>query len=318
MLVKKEDDRIKASEITGRQAYFSRRKIIAGAAGVAGVAGLAGLAAVPLARPQAKPLAGVPWPDSLDEVPTPKRKATTYNNFYELGNQKEQPAQNSDLYEARPWKVKIGGLVEKPGEYDIDELLGWGALEERVYRLRCVEAWSMVIPWLGFPLKNLIDRVNPAGDAKYVAFQTFDPYDLFPGDVNDSLPWPYVEGLRLDEAQHDLTLLTFGMYGEELLNQSGAPVRIVVPWKYGYKSIKALVAIDFVAERPPTSWNVQAAHEYGFFSNVNPERNHPRWSQKQERVIGDDFFPKKRSTEMFNGYEEVASLYQGMDLIKNH
>ena len=309
MLVRKGDRRIRPSEITSRQTYCSRRQIIAGLAA-------AGLAAGPLARAAA--LAGAPWPDSPDVELTPKRKAITYNNFYELGSKKEQPAENSDLYQSRPWKVRIGGLVENPGEYDVDELLGWGDMQERVYRLRCVEAWSMVIPWLGFPLSSLIRRVNPTGDAKYVAFQTFHPLELFPEDVNASLPWPYVEGLRMDEAMHDLTLLTFGMYGEELLNQNGAPVRIVVPWKYGYKSIKALVAIDFVAEQPPTSWNRQAPHEYGFYSNVNPQRQHPRWSQKQERFLGSGFFPEKRETEMFNGYEEVASLYQGMDLIENH
>ena len=309
MLVRKGDRRIRPSEITSRQTYYSRREIIAGLAA-------AGLATLPGAR--AAPLPGTAWPDSLTEKHTPRRKAIAYNNFYELGSKKDQPAENSDLYESRPWKIKIGGLVEKPGEYDVDEVLGWGDLQERVYRLRCVEAWSMVIPWLGFPLKTLIDRVQPAGDAKYVAFQTFNPLDLFPEHVNSSLPWPYVEGLRMDEALHDLTLLTFGMYGEELLNQNGAPVRLVVPWKYGYKSIKALVAIDFVAEQPPTSWNLQAPHEYGFYSNVNPQRDHPRWSQKQERLVSDSFLPEKRDTEMFNGYQEVASLYQGMDLIKNH
>ncbi|MCY4325907.1 MAG: protein-methionine-sulfoxide reductase catalytic subunit MsrP [Betaproteobacteria bacterium] len=313
MLVKKGDSRIKPSEITSRQAYCSRREIIAG---------MAGLVAAPFAQgatTSPAPLAGAPWPGSLADEHTPKRKAITYNNFYELGNKKEEPAENKHFYDSKPWKVKIGGLVEKPGEYDVDELIGWGDMQERVYRLRCVEAWSMVIPWFGFPLNSLIDRVQPSGDAKYVAFQTFHPLKLFPDEINTSLPWPYVEGLRMDEARHDLTLLTFGMYGEELLNQNGAPLRIIVPWKYGYKSIKALVAIDFVAEQPPTSWNKQAPHEYGFYSNVNPERDHPRWSQKEERAIGSGFFADKRTTDMFNGYEEeVASLYQGMDLIENH
>ncbi len=299
---------IKPSEITPREAYFSRRTILAGLA----------TAGLPLAAAWPASLAGEQWSGSLTEEHTPQKKATTHNNFYELGSDKGDPSSNSDLYEPKPWKVRIGGHVAKPGDYDVDALLALDSLQERVYRLRCVEAWSMVIPWLGFPLKRLIDAVEPTGDAKYLAFQTFNPEDLFPDDVNSSLPWPYVEGLRMDEAAHDLTLLTFGMYGEELLTQSGAPLRIVIPWKYGYKSIKALVAIDFVSEEPPTSWNVAAPHEYGFYSNVNPGRSHPRWSQAQERAIGPGFFPVKRDTEIYNGYGQVASLYEGMDLMVNH
>ena len=305
-----EQPQIKPSEITPPAQRLGRRDLIAG------------LGALPLgslaATSAAKRLESGPWPASLTEALTPKDKALEYNNFYELGPTKSAPADNADYYQAKPWKVMVDGAVAKPAEYDIDALLALAPLQERIYRLRCVEAWSMVIPWLGFPFKNLIDAVEPTSQAKYVAFQTFNPEEVFPDQTNRSLPWPYVEGLRIDEAVHDLTLLTFGSYGEELLNQSGAPVRIVVPWKYGYKSIKALTRITFVEDQPPTSWNRSQPQEYGFYSNVNPEVHHPRWSQARERAIGEDFFPTKRDTDLFNGYMQVASLYTGMDLRVNH
>ena len=306
MLIKSPKLRYKPSEITPREKYFSRREIIAALGAAVAVPALAKL-------PEA-----TPWPDSTDADLTPQEKYISYNNFYELGTGKSDPSENADLYQARPWKIAVDGLVDKPAEFDVDELLGLASLQERVYRLRCVEAWSMVVPWLGFPFNELVKKVQPQASAKYVAFQTFDPNNLFPDDVNGSVPWPYVEGLRLDEAVHDLTLLTFGAYGEELLNQSGAPVRLVVPWKYGYKSIKSLVRISFVEDEPPTSWNIISPREYGFYSNVNPERPHPRWSQSRERAIGEGIFPVKRDTEIFNGYREVATLYTGMDLINNY
>ncbi len=308
-MLKKHRPLCKPSQITPKDKFFNRREVIAALGGVALGS------AVGTARAN---LPSTPWPQSLIDEHTPLEKYASYNNFYELGTGKSDPQENADLYQSRPWKVMVDGAVAKPAEYDVDELLGLAGLQERVYRLRCVEAWSMVVPWLGFPLNELMKKVEPTSKAKYVAFQTFNPLDLFPDDTNRSLEWPYVEGLRIDEAAHDLTLLTFGAYGEELLNQSGAPMRIVVPWKYGYKSAKALVRISFVEEEPPTSWSVTAPREYGFFSNVNPERPHPRWSQARERAVGGGIFPIKRDTEKFNGYTEVASLYTGMDLIVNH
>lgn len=302
--------RILPSEITPREKYLGRRELLA-AMGILPAAAALGPAHASL--PEAEL-----WPGSLIEKLTPQDKAFSHNNFYELGPRKGDPSENAGLYEAKPWKVMVDGEVERPGEYDVDALLALAPLEERIYRLRCVEAWSMVIPWVGYPFSRLIDEVQPTSNAKYVAFETFNPDVLFPDDSNRSLPWPYVEGLRIDEAAHDLSLLTFGMYGEELLNQCGAPVRMVVPWKYGYKSIKALVRISFVESEPPTSWNVSQPSEYGFYSNVNPERSHPRWSQATERAIGEGFFPTKRETQKFNGYLQVAKLYEGMDLQVNH
>lgn len=310
MLIRK-PSRFKPSEITPRERYLSRRNFVAGmgAAGVLGASAWPTQAALP---PLTK------WPGSSTENLTPKEKAISYNNFYELGSAKDDPGDNADLYAPRPWKVMIDGEVNKPGEMDVEDLLTLAPLEERIYRLRCVERWSMVIPWVGFSFNKLMEKVEPTANAKYVAFETFNPNDLFPDDVNGSLPWPYVEGLRIDEAAHDLALLTFGSYGEELLTPSGAPIRMVVPWKYGYKSIKALVRISFVTEQPPTSWNNAQPSEYGFYSNVNPKVAHPRWSQVRERTIGEGIFPIERNSELFNGYDEVASLYAGMDLKVQH
>jgi len=251
---------------------------------------------------------------TLDEKLTDFKDATSYNNFYEFGTDKEDPARNSKDFKTDDWKIEITGECEKPGEFALEDIIEGHELEERIYRLRCVEAWSMVIPWLGVPLASILKQYKPTSKAKYVAFKTlFDPQRM-PGQKRRVLDWPYVEGLRIDEAMHPLTLLSVGMYGKTMPNQNGAPVRLVVPWKYGFKSIKSIVQIEFTENQPDTTWNLSAPSEYGFYSNVNPQVNHPRWSQARERRIGDFF---KRETLMFNGYaDEVASLYAGMDLKK--
>lgn len=252
---------------------------------------------------------------SVLEKTTSYKDATHYNNFYEFGTDKTAPAQYAGTLKTRPWTVTIEGEVKKPITLDIDTLLQLASLEERVYRLRCVEGWSMVIPWIGYSFSALMKKVEPTGNARYVEFISMADPKQMPGVRSPVLEWPYVEGLRLDEANHPLTLLTLGMYGEVLPNQNGAPVRIIVPWKYGFKSAKSIVKIRFTKEQPKTAWNIAAPQEYGFFSNVNPEVDHPRWSQGSERRIGEDgLFVKKRKTLMFNGYSEVASLYTGMDL----
>lgn len=251
------------------------------------------------------------------DKPTVYKDATTYNNFYEFGTSKSDPAQHAGKLKTRPWTVAIEGEVKKPMIFDIETLLKLAPLEERIYRLRCVEGWSMVIPWIGYSFSELIKKVEPTGNAKYVQFISLADKSQMRGVNSAILDWPYSEGLRMDEANHPLTLLTLGMYGEVLPNQNGAPLRIVVPWKYGFKSAKSIVKIRFIAEQPQTAWNLAAPREYGFYSNVNPEVDHPRWSQATERRIGEDgLFTKKRKTLMFNGYSEVASLYQGMDLKK--
>ncbi|VVE89944.1 mononuclear molybdenum enzyme YedY [Pandoraea bronchicola] len=254
----------------------------------------------------------------VTDKPTDIKDVTTYNNFYEFGTDKSDPARRADTLKPRPWQIAIEGEVKQPKVYDIDALLKLAPLEERVYRHRCVEGWSMVIPWIGYSLAELIKQVQPTGNAKYVEFVTLADPKQMPGLSYPVLSWPYVEGLRMDEAMHPLSLLTFGLYGEVLPNQNGAPVRMVVPWKYGFKSAKSIVKIRFVEKMPLTSWNRAAPDEYGFYSNVNPGVDHPRWSQATERRIGDGgIFTPKRKTLMFNGYgEQVASLYQGMDLRK--
>ncbi len=316
-----------SSEITARAACEGRRdmlKLLAtGAAGVA-LAGWAGREA--FAADATDTLAKLPGAKSavagattLEKV-TDKKDATTYNNFYEFGTDKADPAKNAHTLKTRPWSVEVEGLVKKPGKYGIEDLLKLSAQEDRIYRLRCVEGWSMVIPWVGYSLSELIKKVEPQGNAKFVEFVTLADPKTMPFVGSAVLDWPYVEGLRMDEAMHPLTLLGFGMYGEVLPNQSGAPVRIVVPWKYGFKSAKSIVKIRFVEREPATAWNKAAANEYGFYSNVNPDVDHPRWSQATERRIGESggLFAKRRKTLMFNGYEEqVASLYAGMDLKKN-
>ena len=318
MLIKRDQDRklrgedIPSSEITAERLYLDRRAFIAGAAALAlapsGVRAESHLAPLKATKNPAFTL-----PDAL----TSYKNVTSYNNFYEFGTNKEDPERLQASLKTRPWTVKVEGLCAKPKSFDIEELLKF-SLEERVYRLRCVEAWSMVIPWIGFPLKDLLKRVEPTGQAKYVEFTTLVNPDMFPGQKRGffgfSLDWPYTEGLRLDEAMHPLTLMTVGLYGQVLPNQNGAPFRVVVPWKYGFKSAKSLVKIRLTADEPKTAWNKAAPSEYGFYSNVNPQVDHPRWSQATERRIPE---VRRRETLMFNGYgDQVASMYTGMDLKK--
>jgi sulfoxide reductase catalytic subunit YedY len=301
------------SEITPREVFESRRKFIKLAA-----AGAILGPELALAQGGGAKLAAKRNPAfAVMEKPTAYKDATTYNNFYEFGTDKSDPAENAHTLRTRPWTVQIEGEVKKPMTLDIDSLLKLAPLEERIYRHRCVEGWSMVVPWIGYSFSELIRKVEPTGNAKFVEFVTLADHTQMPGVRSRVLDWPYVEGLRIDEANHPLALLTLGMYGEVLPNQNGAPVRMVLPWKYGFKSAKSIVKIRFVRDMPRTSWNKSAPNEYGFYSNVNPEVDHPRWSQATERRIGEDgFFTKKRKTLMFNGYPEVASLYTGMDLKK--
>jgi sulfoxide reductase catalytic subunit YedY len=307
------------SEITPRDVYESRRTFIrqlaAGAIAGGALLEMANRAAFAQGTARAKlPGKANPAYIALDKI-TAYKDATTYNNFYEFGTDKSDPAENAHTLITRPWTVAIEGEVKKPMTLDIDQLLKLAPLEERIYRLRCVEGWSMVIPWTGYSLSELIKKVEPTGNAKYVEFVSLADRKQMPGVGSRVLNWPYVEGLRMDEAMHPLSLLTLGMYGEVLPNQNGAPVRIVLPWKYGFKSAKSIVKIRFVKDQPRTAWNVAAPSEYGFYSNVNPEVDHPRWSQAAERRIGEDgFLAKKRKTLMFNGYNDVAPLYAGMDL----
>jgi sulfoxide reductase catalytic subunit YedY len=253
------------------------------------------------------------------DVPTAYAYASTYNNYYEFGTDKSEPARNAHTLKTKPWTLEIEGLVKKPMRLGLEEVMKLGAMEERIYRMRCVEGWSMVIPWIGFSLSTLVKHVDPLGSAKFIEFVTLADPKTMPNVGSRVLDWPYIEGLRMDEAMHPLTLLTFGMYGEILPNQNGAPIRLNVPWKYGFKNAKSIVKIRFTDKQPATAWNKAAANEYGFYSNVNPNVDHPRWSQATERRIGEDgLFNKKRKTLMFNGYEaQVASLYSGMDLSKN-
>jgi sulfoxide reductase catalytic subunit YedY len=310
-----------ASDITPQAVYESRRAFIAkmAAGAVAGGALWEMANREALAQPAAQKLAARRNPAyAILETATPFKDATTYNNFYEFGLDKDEPAQTAGRMKTRPWTVQIEGEVRKPMTLDIDALLKLAPLEERIYRLRCVEGWSMVIPWVGYSLSELIKKVEPTSGAKFVEFVSLADPKQMPGVGSRVLNWPYVEGLRIDEAMHPLALLGLGMYGQTLPNQNGAPVRLVVPWKYGFKSAKAIVKIRFVKEQPRTAWNVSAPAEYGFYSNVNPNVDHPRWSQASERRIGEDgFFTKKRKTLMYNGYPEVASLYAGLDLKKN-
>ncbi len=312
MLIRHPAD-ILPSEITPREVYLSRRQWMAGAAGLALTAALPKeLGAAPLSAAKSS--------FSVDEKLTSREDVTSYNNYYEFGVDKADPAKNAGTLKTSPWTVTIDGLVGKPQQVGLDDLLKSSALEERVYRMRCVEGWSMVIPWIGIPLADLIKRVEPLGSAKYVAFETANRPDEMPGlrSVFPVLDWPYREGLRLDEALHPLTILAVGLYGETLPNQNGAPIRLVVPWKYGFKGIKSITRISFVEKQPVTAWNKQAPNEYGFYANVNPNVDHPRWSQATERRIGEGgLFVKRRPTLMFNGYaEQVAGLYSGMDLRK--
>jgi sulfoxide reductase catalytic subunit YedY len=317
MLIKKSSD-IKSCEITDKSVYLSRRKFLL--AGSASLASLAAGAAPAWLSGVDEAYAGTKLPGvkksplSTSEPLNSFKDITTYNNFYEFGTDKDDPAQYAKTLVTRPWTVAVEGEVKRPKTYDIDELMKLSPLEERIYRLRCVEAWSMVIPWVGFPLSALIKRVEPSSKAKYVEFLTLHDPKQMPGQRRGVLEWPYVEGLRMDEAAHPLTILAVGLYGEVLPNQNGAPSRLVVPWKYGFKSIKSIVKIRFVENQPATSWMKANPTEYGFYSNVNPDVDHPRWSQARERRIPEF---TKRKTLMFNGYgDQVAQLYSGMDLRK--
>jgi sulfoxide reductase catalytic subunit YedY len=315
MLIRQPSD-IAPSEITPRGVYLRRRELIAGA----GALGLA--AALPAVRADAAPLQAAKSPlSTTDEAQTPLKDVTSYNNFYEFGTDKGDPAKNAHTLMTKPWTVKIDGLLAKPADYDLDDLIKPIQLEERIYRMRCVEGWSMVIPWVGVPLAEVLKRVEPQGSAKYVAFETL----VRPAEMSGQrglfqpLPWPYVEGLRLDEAMHPLTILAVGLYGETLPNQNGAPIRLVVPWKYGFKSIKSIVRMSLTDKQPKTTWSQQNRGEYGFYSNVNPAVDHPRWSQATERRIGEGgLFTKRRPTLLFNGYDQVAGLYAGLDLKANY
>ncbi len=317
MLIRKPAD-LRHSDVTPKQFYLNRRRFLTAGSAIAGAW------ALPTPAGATMKLNNVTKSSyTVNEKISSREDITSYNNYYEFGTDKEDPAANAGKLKTRPWQVKIEGDVKKPRTYDIDELLKLAPLEERVYRMRCVEGWSMVIPWIGFPLAELIRRVEPTGNAKFVEFVTLlDPAQM-PGQSVRVLQWPYVEGLRMDEAMHPLTLLTLGLYGEVLPNQNGAPVRVVVPWKYGFKSAKAIVKIRFTEQQPRTSWELAGPNEYGFYSNVNPNVDHPRWSQAKERRIEkvsvlDSLFDKKRETLMFNGYgDQVAQLYAGMDLKKN-
>jgi sulfoxide reductase catalytic subunit YedY len=311
MLIKRPAD-IRPSEITDREVYRGRRRFLQAGAALAGSALLPALSAAE----EGVTLPGTiaPSPFSTDEKLTGYKDVTTYNNFYELGTDKRDPYRFAEHLQPRPWSVAVEGECAKPGVLDIDDFIKPHALEERIYRLRCVEGWSMVIPWVGFPLADVIKRFEPTANAKYVAFETLYDPEMLPGQRVPVLDWPYIEGLRMDEAMHPLTILAVGLYGEVMPNQNGAPIRLVVPWKYGFKSIKSIVKMRFVETQPDTSWAVAAPQEYGFYSNVNPDVDHRRWSQRTERRIGEF---GKRPTLPFNGYaEQVASLYTGMDLRK--
>jgi sulfoxide reductase catalytic subunit YedY len=317
MLIKKAEV-IRSSEITPRSLYLNRRQFLGGAA-IAGIAAASGIGLREIIAPSTVALAGTKIeglkksPLSTSETITPFKDVASYNNYYEFSTEKDEPAALAKNFRTRPWKVKIDGMVDKKQELDLDTILKMAPPEERIYRHRCVEGWSIVVPWIGFSLSELIKRVNPTSKAKYVEFTTiYDPSQM-PGQRRQVLQWPYVEGLRMDEAMHPLCLLCFGMYGEDLPNQDGAPLRIIVPWKYGFKSAKAIVKIHFTEKQPLNTWNISAPMEYGFYSNVNPKVDHPRWSQARERRLGEF---SKRPTLMFNGYDQVASLYNGMDLKK--
>jgi sulfoxide reductase catalytic subunit YedY len=319
----------RASDITAPEVYQNRRALLKLMA-----SGVAGASFATWASRSAWAQAAVPRPGKQGALPATPSKVpealssekitsyqdiTSYNNFYEFGTDKSDPARNAHTLKTRPWSIEVSGLVKKPRRFGLEELLQLSAQEERIYRLRCVEGWSMVIPWVGYSLAELIRQVEPLGSAKYVAFTSLADPQTMPFVGSRVLDWPYLEGLRLDEAMHPLTLLSFGLYGEVLPPQNGAPVRLVVPWKYGFKSAKSIVRMHFTEKQPATAWNKAAAYEYGFYSNVNPSVSHPRWSQATERRIGEDgLFARKRKTLMFNGYEaQVGQLYAGMDLKKN-
>ncbi len=294
------------SDVTPKSLWLSRRQLIAGAAALTATPALARIEAAKSAF-------------STDEAPDTLETISGYNNFYEFGYGKDDPAAYAGALTTDPWAIEIGGLVDKPGSYDLAEVMKGQALEERIYRFRCVEAWSMVVPWIGFELAGLLNRVGVQPGAKFVAFETLMRPEEMPAQQSAGFPWPYVEGLRLDEAMHPLTILATGLYGDPMPKQNGAPIRLVVPWKYGFKSIKSIVRITLTADMPPTTWNLLQPQEYGFYANVNPQVDHPRWSQASERRVGAGLFGGRQDTLMFNGYgEHVASLYAGMDLAANY
>ncbi len=321
MLIKQASD-ILSSEITAESVYLRRRQLLK----AAGVATLGAILSPPLKASEAVPgasgklLPGVTRsPFSTDQQPNSWADVTGYNNYYEFGTGKADPARRARDFAPLPWTVKVGGECDKPGTYAYEDLVSRHRLEERIYRLRCVEAWSMIIPWVGIPLASIIERLQPNSDARFVNFRTLYDPDRMPGQRRRTLNWPYEEGLTMAEAMHPLTLIAVGLYGRELPNQNGAPMRLVVPWKYGFKSIKAIAEINFTRTQPRSSWQQATPSEYGFYANVNPEVPHPRWSQARERPIGAGLFAGKKPTLMFNGYgEQVASLYAGMDLRKNY
>lgn len=320
-------------DVTPKGLYLDRRRIMTagGALALTGLIGCGGsdsraegsaqTAPAPATTDRTPPSGGldhVATDYSVGDPSTPYDAVTGYNNFYEFGVDKSDPARYANAMSVDPWSIEVEGHAARTGRFALEDVVDFGALEERIYRLRCVEAWSMVIPWIGVPLAQVLQQFEPTADARYVAFETYLDRREMRGTRFPVLDWPYVEGLRMDEAMNELAFLAVGLYGDILPNQNGAPVRLVVPWKYGYKSIKSIVKIRFVADQPETAWNKAAPNEYGFYSNVNPNRAHPRWSQQTERVIGGNLF-NRRETEMFNGYgEQVAHLYEGMDLIENH
>jgi sulfoxide reductase catalytic subunit YedY len=320
MLIKKAAD-LRESDVTPKELFLRRREFIAAAgitaAAVAthGVGALAGGEGAAVQNPSAQKLADVKKsPLSTDEKLNSYKDITTYNNFYEFGLDKADPGRYAHTLKPRPWSVVVEGQCGKPGTYNIEDIMKWAPLEERIYRLRCVEAWSMVVPWIGYPMSELLKRFEPTSRAKYVEFKTLVDPKQMPGQAEPALRWPYTEGLRMDEAMHPLTLVGLGLYGEVMPNQNGAPIRLVVPWKYGFKSIKSIVRVRFTEQEPLNTWQQQQAQEYGFYANVNPQVDHPRWSQGSERRLGEFF---RRKTLMFNGYaDQVASLYNGMDLRK--
>ena len=319
MLIKKPAD-IRPSEITSETNYLNRRQFMR-AGSIAGASLLAGpaLSAVVPEGDRATLPDVRKSPFSTPEKPNSYEDITTYNNYYEFGTGKDDPFRNAQDFEARPWSITVDGHAEKTGTFDFDDFIKPFDLEERIYRMRCVEAWSMVIPWAGISLADVVKHYQPTSKAKYVAFETLYDRSRMPGQRRRVLEWPYREGLTIAEATNPLTLLAVGVYGESMPNQNGAPIRLVVPWKYGFKGIKGIVRISFTEEQPPVSWNIAAPHEYGFYANVNPEVDHPRWSQASERRIGSGLFAARIPTQMFNGYgEHVAHLYDGLDLRKNY
>ncbi len=295
------------SDVTPKAGWVSRRQLIAGAA------------AMTIASPALAKIDAAPSTYSTADAPNTLEDITTYNNFYEFGTDKGDPARNGSLLKTDPWSITIGGMVDKPGSYDLADVLKDQPLEERIYRMRCVEAWSMIVPWIGFPLSGLLNKVGVQPSAKFVAFETLVRPEEMPGQQSAFIDWPYREGLRLDEAMNPLAILATGLYGEALPNQNGAPIRLVTPWKYGFKSIKSIVSITLTDKMPQTTWNMLQPNEYGFYANVNPEVDHPRWSQATERRIGGGLFASRQDTLKFNGYGEyVADLYAGQDLAKDY